>query len=213
TMHDFGHVVMWVQTDPTNSNRLYAAVAHSSAGGIYVTNNAQAGAASTWTKLASPPRTQGHAFNIRVLNDGTLVVSYAGRRDSAGAFTATSGVFASTDGGQSWQDRSDHSMRYWTKDMATDPHDTTQNTWYASGCSGWGGPPNGLGGLYKTTNRGQTWTRINALDRVNSITISPNNPDEAYLTTETEGLWYTSNLNAANPTFTEVAGYKFMQPM
>lgn len=213
TMHDFGHVVMWVQTDPTNSNRLYAAVAHSTAGGIYVTNNAQAGAASTWTKLATPPRTQGHAFNIRVLNDGTLVVSYSGRRDSAGAFTASSGVFVSTDGGQTWQDRSDPGMRYWTKDVVIDPHDPTQNTWYASVFSGWGGPPNGLGGLYKTTNRGQTWTRINALDRVNSVTVSPTNPNEAYLTTETDGLWYTENLSAANPMFTEVAGYKFMQPM
>jgi len=212
TMHDFGHVVMWVQTDPTNSNRLYAAVANSTAGGIYVTNNAQAGAASTWTKLAAPPRTQGHAFNIRVLNDGTLVVSYSGRRDSSG-FTASSGVFVSTDGGQTWQDRSDPGMLYWTKDVVIDPHDASQNTWYASVFSGWGGPPNGLGGLYKTTNRGQTWTRINALDRVNSVTVSPTNPDEAYLTTETEGLWYTQSLTAANPTFTEVAGYKFMQPM
>jgi photosystem II stability/assembly factor-like uncharacterized protein len=213
TMHDFGHVVMWVQTDPANSNRLYAAVAHSTAGGIYVTNNAQLGAASTWTKLAPPPRTQGHTFNIRVLNDGTLVVSYSGRRDSAGAFTASSGVFVSTDGGQTWQDRSDPGMQYWTKDVVIDPHDPTQNTWYASVFSGWGGPPNGLGGLYRTTNRGQTWMRINALDRVNSVTVSPTNPNEAYLTTETDGLWYTENLTAANPTFTEVAGYKFMQPM
>jgi photosystem II stability/assembly factor-like uncharacterized protein len=213
TMHDFGHVVMWVQTDPTDPNRLYAAVAHSTAGGIYVTNNAQLGAASTWTELATPPRTQGHAFDIRVLNDGTLVVSYSGRRDSTGAFTASSGVFVSTDGGQTWQDRSDPGMQYWTKDVVIDPHDPTRNTWYASVFSGWGGPPNGLGGLYKTTNRGQTWTRINALDRVNSITVSPTNPNEAYLTTETEGLWYTENLTAANPTFTEVAGYKFMQPM
>ena len=188
TMHDFGHVVTWVEVDPTNPNRLYAAVAHSTDGGIYVTNNAQAGAASTWTKLATPPRTEGHAFNIRVLTDGTLVVSYSGRRDAGGAFTASSGVFVSTNGGQSWQDRSHTGMRYWTKDVVIDPHDPTQNTWYASVFSGWGGPPNGLGGLYRTTDRGQHWTRINALDRVNSITVSPTNPNEAYLTTEIEGL-------------------------
>ncbi|WP_254508378.1 Calx-beta domain-containing protein [Anatilimnocola floriformis] len=211
TMHNFGRVVTWVETDPTNPNRLYASVAHSTDGGIYVTNNANAGAASTWTKLATPPRTQGHAFNIDVLNDGTLVVTYSGRRTDAG-FTASSGVFVSTNGGQTWIDRSAAGMQYWTKDIIVDPHDASKNTWYASVFSGWGGAPNGTGGLYKTTNRGQTWTRINDLDRVNSMTISPTNPNEAYLTTEVEGLWYTDNLNSANPTFTQVAGYHFMQP-
>ena len=103
-MHDFGHVVTWVEADPNNPSRIYAAVANSTAGGIYVTNDAQDGAASTWTKLANPPRTEGHAFNIRVLGDGTLVVSYSGRRDASGAFTASSGVFVSTNNGQSWQD-------------------------------------------------------------------------------------------------------------
>ncbi len=213
TMHDFGDVVTWVETDPTNLNRLYAADANSSTGGIYVTNNAQAGASSTWTKLTPPPRTQGHAFNIRVLNDGTLVVTYSGRPDSAGAFTASSGVFVSIDGGQTWQDRSDPGMLYWTKDVVIDPHDATQNTWYVSVFSGWGGPPNGLGGLYRTTDRGVQWAKINTLDRVNSVTVCPTNANEAYLTTETQGLWYTQNLQAASPAFTEVTGYKFMQPM
>lgn len=212
TMHDFGRVVVWVEADPTNPNRLYASVAHSVDGGIYVTNNAQDGAASVWTRLAAPPRTEGHAFNIRVLDDGTLVASYSGRRTGSG-FTASSGVFVSTDGGQSWQDRSHTGMRYWTKDVVIDPHDPSQNTWYATVFSGWGGAPNGLGGLYKTTDRGQSWTRINDLDRVNSITISPTNPNEAYLTTEVEGLWYTENLQSSNPTFTQVEGYPFMQPM
>jgi hypothetical protein len=211
-MRDFNRVVVWVEADPTNPNRLYAAVAHSADGGIYVTNNASAGAASTWTKLANPPRTQGHAFNIRVLSDGTLVASYSGRRDGGGAFTASSGVFVSTDGGTSWADRSHSGMQYWTKDVVIDPHDATQSTWYATVFSGWGGAPNGLGGVYRTTNRGQSWTRINALDRVNSITISPTNPNEAYITTETEGLWYTENFNAATPTVTEVDGYHFLHP-
>lgn len=212
TMHNFGRVVTWVEADPTNPNRLYASVSHSTDGGIYVTNNANAGAASTWTKLANPPRTEGHAFNIRVLNDGSIVATYSGRRTGSG-FTGSSGVFVSTNGGASWQDRSHSGMQYWTKDVVIDPHDASQNTWYASVFSGWGGAPNGLGGLYKTTNRGQSWTRINDLDRVNSVTISPTNPNEAYLTTEVEGLWYTENLNAANPTFTQVEGYTFMQPM
>src|SRR6185503_17580079 len=61
-------------------------------------------------------------------------------------------------------------------------------------------------------NRGQTWTRIKNLDRVTSCAISPVNPNEMYLTTETEGLWYSSDLNAATPTFAAVTSYPFRQP-
>jgi hypothetical protein len=33
-----------------------------------------------------------------------------------------------------------------------------------------------------------------------------------YVTTETDGLWYTSNLKSASPTFTQLAAYPFRQP-
>ena len=212
TLHDFVHPVIGLALDPNNTNRMYASVIHSTAGGIYVSSNIQNGAASTWTKLANPPRTEGHPFNIHVLNDGTLVCTYSGRRNSSGAFTASSGVFVSTDSGGSWLDRSHTGMRYWTKDLVIDPYDLTQNTWYAGVFSGWGGPPNGLGGLYRSTNRGATWTRINSLDRVTSCAFSPVNSNEMYLTTETEGLWYSGNVNIPAPVFTPVTSYPFRQP-
>jgi photosystem II stability/assembly factor-like uncharacterized protein len=212
TLHNFSDPVIGLALDPNNANRMYASVIHSANGGIYVSSNIQNGAASTWTKLASPPRTEGHPFNIHVLNDGTLVCTYSGRRNSGGAFTASSGVFVSTNGGSSWLDRSHSGMQYWTKDLVIDPHDNTQNTWYVGVFSGWGGPPNGLGGLYKSTNRGQNWTRISALDRVTSCAISPTNGNELYLTTETEGLWYSDNINAGTPTFTQLTSYPFRQP-
>ncbi|MFO0953438.1 MAG: hypothetical protein U0835_20265 [Isosphaeraceae bacterium] len=131
TLHNFAHEVSWVATDPANPNRLYASVVHSTAGGIYVTNNLSAGAGSTWTKLANPPRTEGHPLTVTVLNDGSILASYSGRRNSAGAFTASSGVFLSTDGGQTWLDRSAAGQKYWTWDVVVDPHDASQNTWYA----------------------------------------------------------------------------------
>ncbi len=212
TLHDFLHPVIGLAVDPDNPNRMYASVIHSTQGGIFVSDNIQNGSASTWTKLANPPRTEGHPFNIKVLNDGTLVCTYSGRRNSAGAFTQSSGVFVSTDNGLTWLDRSHSGMLYWTKDIVMNPHDLSQNTWYAGVFSGWGGPPNGLGGLYKTTNRGVSWTRIKNLDRVTSCAISPTNPDEMYLTTETEGLWYSNNLTAASPTFNPVDSYPFRQP-
>src|SRR5206468_201875 len=106
--------------------------------GIFVTNNLSAGAASTWTKLTNPQRTEGHPFNVQVLNDGTLVVTYSARRATINGvtqFTPSSGVFVSTDGGQTWADRTDQGsvagtgMQYWTKDLLIDPTDPSQNTW------------------------------------------------------------------------------------
>ena len=214
TLHDFGQVVCWVALDPTNSNRLYASVADSVTGGIYVSSNIQNGASSTWAKVAAnPPRTQGHPYTIAVLNDGALVVTYSGRRNASGAFTDSSGVFISANGGSTWTDRSAAGMHYWTKDLVVDPGDAAQNTWYVGVFSGWGGPPNGLGGLYKTTDRGQHWSRILTLDRVESCTISPASATQMYVTTETEGLWITSDLAALSPTFSQVTGYPFAHPL
>ncbi|EEF60354.1 conserved hypothetical protein [Pedosphaera parvula Ellin514] len=211
TLYNAGHPVIWVATDPNNANRLYASVIHSTAGGIYVSSNIQNGAASTWSKLANPPRTEGHPFNMHVLNDGILVCTYSGRRTTT-AFTASSGVFVSTNAGTSWIDRSHTNMSYWTKDLVIDPNDATQNTWYVGVFSGWGGAPNGLGGLYRTTNRGVSWTRLNSLDRVTSCTINPLNANELYLTTETQGLWGSTNITAGSPSFFQVTSYPFRQP-
>jgi photosystem II stability/assembly factor-like uncharacterized protein len=221
-LHDFGHPVIWLAADPGDPKKLYASVIHSTEGGIYMSSNVDQGAASTWTKLASPPRTQGHPFNIHVLNDGTLLCTYSGRRaGSPAAFTSSSGVFISTDGGTSWTDRSSPEMLYWTKDVVVDPHDPAQNTWYVGVFSGYGGngASNNVGGLYRTTDRGVTWkilldlpSRVSNLNRVTSCAVSPTNGDEMYVTTETDGLWHTSDLHATTPTFTQVAGYPFRQP-
>lgn len=212
-VHDFGHPVVWVAADPTDAETLYASVVHGSAGGVYRTTNLSSGASSTWTKLAVPPRTQGHPYTLTVLNDGTLVAGYSGRRDGTGAFTASAGVFTLPKNGSTWTDRSDNGMKYWTKDLVVDPHDAAQNTWYAGVFSGWGGPPNDLGGLYRTTDRGLHWTRIFTSQGVESCTLGPNDGNEMYVATETDGVYYTANAGAATPTFTRVAGYAFAHPM
>jgi hypothetical protein len=114
----------------------------------------------------------------------------------------------------SWTDVSDVGMYYWTKDIVVDPNDVSQNTWYVCVFSGWGGAPNGLGGLYKTTNRGGTWTKLTGttIDRVTSITFNPSNPNQIFLTTEGQGLWMCNNINAAIPAFNMVFSYPFQQP-
>ncbi len=213
-LHDFGRIVMWVATDPGNANRLFAAVVHSNPaiGGIWKSDNIQLGSASTWTKLPNPLRTEGHPFNIQVLNDGKVLCTFSGRRNAAGAFTASSGVFLFDPAANSWADRSHANMFYYTKDITVDPNDAAQNTWYTGVWSGWGGPPNDKGGLYKTTNRGTTWTRLNDLHRVSGGWLNPLNANELYFTTEVEGLWHSTNINAAVPTFSQVPGYAFRHP-
>ena len=214
TLHDFGHPVFWVATDPNNPNRLYAAVVNhtSNLGGIWVSNNINLGSSSTWTQLSAPPRTEGHPYSILVLNDGTVVCTYSGRRNASGTFTASSGIFTYNVGSMTWTDKSDNRMYYWTKDVVIDSNDVTQNTWYVGVFSGWGGPPNGLGGLYKSTDRGTTWTKISAQDRVTSCTFNPTNADQVFVTTEFEGLWMSNDINSATPAFQLVNSYPFKQP-
>jgi hypothetical protein len=201
--------------DPANTNCLFASViaTNMSVAGIYVSTNIQNGAAATWKRLAAPPRTQGHPFNIHPLKDGTLVCTYSGRRaGSPQEFTASSGVFYSINAGASWIDRSDASMDYWTMDLVVDPNDTTQNTWYVGVYSGWGGPPNGLGGLYATTNRGLAWMQLNSDDGVSSCTFNPANSNELYVTTEGDGLLFSGNIHSPSPTLALVTSYPFGQP-
>jgi photosystem II stability/assembly factor-like uncharacterized protein len=216
-LHTFNHPVFWIALDPSNPNRAYASVIHynggSGVGGVYICNDLQKLAASTWTLLPNPPRTEKHPASIVVLNDGKMVCTYSGRRTTV--FTESSGVFIYDPAGNNWTDVSDAGMHYWTKDIVLDPNDAQQNTWYVGVFSGWGGAPNGLGGLYKTTNRGSSWKRITdpvTIDRVSSCTFNPSDPNQIYMTTETQGLWMCSNVNAATPVFTGVTAYPFQQP-
>ncbi len=196
--------------DPNNPKRLYASVVSSQAGGIYRCDDATQGSAATWTLLAAPPRTQGHANSVEVLNDGTLVCSYSARLTNS--FTDSSGVFASKDGGNTWTDLSDPNMHWWTRDLVIDPTDPKQNTWYVGVFGGWGGASNNRGGLYRTTDRGATWTNILPLSRVRSCTVNPKNGNQVFATTETEGLWFTNDATAPDPLFEQVQTYGYMSP-
>lgn len=217
-LHNFGHPVFWIVLDPNNPNRAYASVVNHAgsgvAGGVYRCDNLNLLASSTWILTPTPPRTEGHPASLVVLNDGKLVATFSGRRNSGGAFTASSGCFIYDPTANSWTDVSHTGMHYWTKDVIIDPNDATQNTWYVGVFSGWGGAPNGLGGLYKTTNRGAAWTKLSGstLDRVTSCTFWPGNTNEIYITTETQGLWMSNDINSVTPTFSNVASYPFRQP-
>lgn len=218
-LHVFNHPVYWLAADPNDANTMYASVIHfggtqgNQEGGIYVTTDLDQLTSATWTKLPNPPRTEGHPASIIVLDDGKVVCTFSGRRTGSG-FTPSSGVFIYDPTAGSWTDVSDPGMQYWSKDIVLDPTDPQQNTWYVGVFSGWGGAPNGLGGLYRTTNRGASWTKLTGsqFDRVTSLTFNPQNTDQAYLTTETQGLWITDAIHATTPTWTLVSSYPFRQP-
>jgi photosystem II stability/assembly factor-like uncharacterized protein len=216
-LHDFGHPVVWITADPTTPSVLYAAVVHSdpSIGGVYKTSNLQNGTSATWTKLPNPSRTNGHIFNIHVLKNGDLVCTFSARLPTVGSkFEAASGVFYYSQSSQTWADRSHSNMRFWTKDITIDPADATESTWYASVFQGWGDyAMQGTGGLYRTRDKGLTWARIVSEFRINAATVHPQNPNLMYFSTETNGLWYSTNANDASPTFNQVTSYPFRQPM
>lgn len=217
-MHDFGHPVVWIAIDPSDPNRMYASVLHhdkQNKGGIWVTSDLGNGASSGWSKLPPPPRSNGHPFSINVLDNGDLVCSFSARKPSgSSAFTDSSGVFYYSSAASAWYDRSDPDMRFWTQDVVVDPHDSTQSTWYACVFTGWGTAGiQGTGGLFRTTDKGISWTRVSDSYRVNSCTVDPLNAGNLYFTTETDGLWYTSEATAISPHFSRVDSYPFRHPM
>lgn len=219
-LRDFGRPVIWLALDPSRPNRLYVAVVHSREGGLWRTDELDRGPAATWQRLTAPPRTEGHPYNVLVLKDGALVCTYSGRR-AGGVFTPSSGVFLSLDGGQTWEDRTDPRMRFWTKDVVPDLSDTDQNTWYAGVFHAWGrGAADGRSGLYRTRDRGRTWTLLadNTLSptgvlNVESCAFDPSHPGEFYFTTEYDGLWHTQDIRAERPAFRPVASYPFRHPL
>jgi hypothetical protein len=217
-MRDFDHPVIWVTADPTDNERLFAGVVSidPAVGGVWKAEGISNPATAIWTHLPSPAANRGRIFNIHCLHDGTLVTTWSARKSNSGStFSDSSGVFVSIDGGQSWQKRNHPDMNYWTKDLVIDPFDPAQNTWYACVWSGWGGPSNDLGRLFRTTDRGQTWQPMTGDDqfhRVSSVAVDPNDAETLYLTTETEGLWVTHNKSALQPDWALVMPYPFHHP-
>ncbi|MBC8172663.1 MAG: T9SS type A sorting domain-containing protein, partial [Chitinophagales bacterium] len=56
-------------------------------------------------------------------------------------------------------------------------------------------------------------TKINSLDRVESVTINPTDADQMYVTTEADGLWITNNLSSVSPSFSQITTYPFQHPV
>lgn len=226
TLKSFGGPpTVWTAIDPKNPNVMFASTVNSTSGGIWATTNLLAGTGATWFKLASHPRMAGHPYNLRVLNDGSLVCGHALHMPNPTTFQTNSGIYYCTNplagASATWLDRSTNAMWYWTFDVTIDPGDASQNTWFAGVYSGYGSyntnaapDPKTCGGLYRTTDRGVTWTIIFTNDSVHSCTVNPANPSEMYVSTRAAGLWFCDDLRGAGgPTFEAVTNYPFRNPL
>jgi len=216
TIKDFGSMAVHsMAVDPKDPNRLYVGVVHHVNGGIYMTSDLDKGENATWTQLAAPPRTEGHPLSIVPLHDGSLLCSYSGRK-VGNTFTPSSGVFWSSDGGKTWEDRTGAAMKLWTKEVCVDPNDSSQNTWYAGVCCDGGGTTPASTGLWRTKDRGKTWKQIAdvSLSRqgylnVQSCTFVPDHPECLFFSTYLDGIFFTKNLNDEKPVFHQVESFPF----
>ena len=178
---------------------LYAAVFGD---GVY--KSADSG--KTWTR-----KSQGlgreenmHVFMIRVQNEtGDIYCSVTGSRD-ADQFKVPGGLWRSTDGAETWQELTAQLNLFWPGGFAFDPRDP--NVVYLAASSV---PGNAQGGVYKSADRGRTWTRLRSDEDFSSarfiaswagepfqawfVSVSPHNPDRVYLSTITSGLWLSQD--------------------
>lgn len=129
-------------------------------------------------------RTRAIAYDVR-FNGTTNQVILAGG--------VSGGVYKSTDNGATWVRKSPTGQHYSCTSIAQDPRPGSQDTWYygvgeASGNSAAAsGAFYGGNGIYKSTDNGETWTRLpnsnttaletftTAADFVNKVIVDPTN--------------------------------------
>jgi photosystem II stability/assembly factor-like uncharacterized protein/PKD repeat protein len=173
-----------VAFSPVDTSVLYVG---SASGGAWKTTDAGA----NWTPLGDFNNALGVADMV-VVNEGGEDIVYLGTGDKDHWDTYSIGVMKSTDGGQTWNktglswEQRQYGMIY---RLLLDPND--HNTLYAAS----------NGGLFKTTNAGQTWSLINSR-HLRDIEFQPGSNTRMYGTSSQNGAIYLSE--NAGQTWTKV---------
>jgi photosystem II stability/assembly factor-like uncharacterized protein len=164
----------------------------------------------SWTEASNGLGAAGvnvRACRIIVHPDGTLFCLVTALRKDRRFVADGPGLYRSADGGKSWEwiNRSRHLL--WPKDYDVDPRDSRVIYLGASDA----GPGNEQGGLYKTTDGGQTWDRVARKGGdCFGATVDPRRPDRVYLCIneggEGPGLWLSRD---AGRTWTALEGMPF----
>lgn len=159
----FGADVRALIIDPSNPDRLFLGT---SAGDVYVSNDG----AKSWRATRN-----GIPFPGYIVDN--LVLDRRGRLWAACWGLWGGGVIAvSDDGGVNWTRRDAGLEDFSVRAIAVDPHDAD---FVLVG---------GLTGVYRSTNSGETWTKISDQENVESLAIDPRSRDRVYIGTWRQGI-------------------------
>ena len=165
-----------VAFSPVDTSVIYVG---SASGGAWKTTDA----GDNWTPLGDFNNALGVADMV-VINEGGDDIIYLGTGDKDHWDTYSVGVLKSTDGGQTWNttglnwQQHQYGMIY---RLLVDPVDN--HTLYAAS----------NGGLFKTTNAGQSWNKINNL-HLRDIEFQPGSNTRMYGTSSQNGaIYYSEN--------------------
>ena len=172
----------------------------------------------TWQLLASSTFAQSSFGSIRVspANPNVLMAAtaggIAGREGAPPPFAITTGVFKSTDGGQTWSRK----LTGDSFDLEVDPTSNFTNQYAGLGLA-FGSPANGV---YRSTNSGDAWTLITGPWSPNTagvgriqLAIAPSAPATVYVSIQDAsftnfggslGVWETTNGWDPTPTWTQL---------
>jgi photosystem II stability/assembly factor-like uncharacterized protein len=163
----FGADVRALIVDPANADRYYLGT---SGGEVYVSNDG----AHTWSNPRVGVPFPGYVVdNLVIDRKGSLWAACWGLWDG--------GVIArSDDGGRTWIRRDAGLEDFSVRAIAIDPHDAD---FVLAG---------GLSGVYRSTDGGESWTKISNQINVESLALDPRSRDRIYVGTWRQG-WRTDD--------------------
>jgi photosystem II stability/assembly factor-like uncharacterized protein len=177
-------------TSPPDARTLYVTVYGQ---GLY--KSADGG--KTWKERSEGlPADNKHVFLVKRHADGSLYVCVTGLREGL-RFPVLGGLYRSRNGADSWENVTRSLPLHWPVGFDFDPADS--DVIYLAAATI---PGAREGGLYKTVDGGKTWSRLlrdedfvghGGPDYVQAmfVTVDPRHPDDVYLGTAAQGLWYT----------------------
>ncbi len=118
------------------------------------------------------------------------------------------GILKSVDGGVTWTKTLDFTNSSLKGVMDMVIHPTTPATVFAATTDG----------IYRTTNSGTSWTLIHNVTYAMDLVFKPGDPNVLYsgsgnFLSANNGIWKTTNANAATPTFTKLTSASFPNPI